>query len=126
MRRVPQTPEEMRNWLIKVIYAKAADYHRKTKRLRQHEELILNSEDERGHELIDRVPSPSSAEDFSDVEVHLWLDSLPEQERDVLIGLILRDQTEQEVAREIGISRQSVSRLKQQAIQRLRDEMVNK
>ena len=126
MRRVPQTPEEMRSWLIKVIYAKAADYHRKARRLRQHEELILNSEDERGRELIDRVSSTSSAEDFSNVEVHLWLDSLPEQERDVLIGLILRDQTEQEVAREMGISRQSVSRHKQRAIQRLRDEMVNK
>ena len=98
MRRVPQTPEEMRSWLIKVIYAKAADYHRKARRLRQHEELILNSEDERGRELIDRVSSTSSAEDFSDVEVHIWLDSLPEQERDVLIGLIVRDQIDKEVS----------------------------
>lgn len=126
MRRVPQTPEEMRHWLIKVIYAKAADYHRKERRLRQHEELTLNSDDERGHEGIDQISSQSSAEDFSDAEVHLWLDALPEQERDVLVGLILRDQTELEVAKEMDISRQSVSRLKKQSIQRLRDEIMNK
>lgn len=126
MTRVPQTPEEMRRWLIKVIYAKAADYHRKARRLRQHEELTLNSEDERGNEWIERVSAPSAAKEFSEAEVHMWLDSLPKQERDVLIELMVRDQTEQEVAKEMGISRQSVSRLKRQAIQRLRDEMVNK
>lgn len=126
MRRVPQTPEEIRHWLIKVIYTKAADYHRQERRLRQHEELTLNIADEQGHEWIERIVSPSSMGDFSDAEVYLWLDSLPKQERDVLIGLIVRDQTEQEVAREMGLSQQSVSRLKKQAIQRLCDEMVNK
>lgn len=52
------------------------------------------------------------------------LDALPERERQIIFLRFFRDKSQQEIARELGISQMHVSRLLSQTLQRLHDELT--
>lgn len=125
MKSKPQTSVEMRKWLRTVLRAKKADYLRQMVRLHRHELLTLNVEDAEGYEPMDSLPSPSSEEAFGEVEVLMLLDALNPREREVMTKLVIEGKREQEIAIEMDLSQQTVSRIKRQAVSRIRGELEN-
>lgn len=123
MKHQPQTPVEMRKWLQTVVRTKKADYLRQMGRLRQHETLTLNVEDAEGHEPLDSLPSSAAAEAFEEVEAAMMLGILPTRERDVMTKLVIEGKREQEIATEMGLSQQTISRIKRQAVSHIRREL---
>ncbi|HBT48190.1 MAG TPA: RNA polymerase subunit sigma-24 [Peptococcaceae bacterium] len=109
----------------------AARLAKKQKRLKEHELLILNellsqeAEDEE-REMVDTIASPSDT--LAEVEDALFLEEalslLTPQQQKVIIATILNGATEQEVAKELGISQPAVHRMKVRALNRLKKYFV--
>ncbi|MCY0909533.1 MAG: sigma-70 family RNA polymerase sigma factor [Sulfobacillus thermotolerans] len=123
MKRQPQTSVEMRKWLQTVVRTKKADYLRQMGRLRQHETLTPNVEDAEGHEQVDSLTSPSAEEAFGEVEIAMLLNILPAREREVMDKLVIEGKREQEIATEMGLSQQTISRIKRHAVSDIRREL---
>jgi len=113
----------MRKWLQTVVRTKKADYLRQMGRLRQHETLTLNVEDAEGHEQVDSLPSPSAEEAFGEVEIAMLLNILSAREREVMDKLVIEGKREQEIATEMDLSQQTISRIKRHAVSDIRREL---
>ncbi|MDP9729924.1 sigma-70 family RNA polymerase sigma factor (plasmid) [Alicyclobacillus sp. TC] len=114
-----ETLEDIKRFVIAVAKAKSVDYWRRESRYRNHEQLTLNQANEQGEEPIETLPSTDAERDFQEVEMRLVLDTLPEKQKRVMVGLVLEDKTERELAEELKLSQSTVHRLKTKAIQQL-------
>ncbi|KKM13002.1 DNA-directed RNA polymerase subunit sigma-24 [Clostridiales bacterium PH28_bin88] len=119
-------------WFVVGLRREAIRLAKKHKRLREHELLILNQrlrDDAAGEvvaEMIDTVAA--NANTFAEVEQNLFVEEMlslltPPQKK-VIQATILDEVTEQELANEMGVSKQAVSRMRERALNRLRKYLV--
>lgn len=113
-------------WCRSVIRNAAISEIRTIRRYADHESLTLNQAREDGSEPVDAIPSAAAAVAFSEADVRLILLSLPWFEQDVLRLLYLSELTQQEVARQLGIPQQQVSRVHRHALSTLRQQLSSK
>jgi RNA polymerase sigma factor (sigma-70 family) len=114
-------------WFRIGLHREAARLAKNLKRLQSHELLILNElvsreAGEEGTEML--VTIPASTDVCTEVENTLFLQQalslLTPQQRAVIAKIILEGAPEQEVAGEMGITRQAVNRIKMRALKRLK------
>lgn len=114
-------------WFRIGLHREAARLAKNLKRLQNHELLILNElvnreAGEEGTEMI--VTIPASTDVCTEVENTLFLQQalslLTPQQRVVIAKTILEGAPEQEVADEMGVTRQAVNRIKMRALKRLK------
>lgn len=119
-------------WFVVGLRNEAIRLAKKHKRLREHELLILNQrlrDDAAGEvvaEMIDTVAA--NANTLAEVEQNLFVEEMlslltPPQKK-VIQATILDEVTEQELANEMGVSKQAVSRMKERALKRLRKYLI--
>lgn len=119
-------------WFVVGLRNEAIRLAKKHKRLREHELLILNQrlrDDAAGEvvaEMIDTVAA--NANTLAEVEQNLFVEEMlslltPPQKK-VIQATILDEVTEQELANEMGVSKQAVSRMRERALNRLRKYLV--
>lgn len=123
MRSTPKTQDEVRRWLMSIVYAKTAEYRRKLLRVTHHEELTLNTDNDDKNEPVKRLLSRASNEEFAEVEINMFLEVLPPKERFIITELVMNGKSEKELAREMKVSQQTVNRIKRRAILQLRREI---
>lgn len=86
---------------------------------------LSDSLDEDGAPLEDRIAGGKSPDD--NLDAMMLKDSislLPEREKKIIILRYFRDQTQSEVAKELGISQVQVSRIEQKIIQKLKTNIL--
>lgn len=119
-------------WFVVGLRREAIRLAKKHKRLRERELLILNQrlrDDTAGEvvaEMIDTVAA--NANTLAEVEQNLFVEEMlslltPPQKK-VIQATILDEVTEQELASEMGVSKQAVSRMRERALNRLRKYLV--
>lgn len=132
----PETydPEEARivSWFITGLSREAIRLTKKYKGLQEKELLILNDQvrkEEGGGglgELVDTLAAKSDT--YAEAEENIFMQEaflvLTPLQKEVIVGIVLEGRTEQEVAREIGITRQAVHRLKERGLNRLRKKFI--
>lgn len=121
----PDEPEKFRAWLSSVVRHAAATYWRKERRISQHEAAVLNERNTNGEERVESLVQPGSRDEFAAVELRLWMENLPEQERMVLVGLFIAQMTEAELAKRMGCSQARINQIKKRALKTLREQIVN-
>ena len=78
--------------------------------------------DEDGLELIERIPSGDTDDQTVDkISLHAVIEKLPERERKIIYLRYFRDQTQCEVAAELGVSQVQISRLETKILKKLRE-----
>mgnify|MGYP001954163956 CR=1 FL=1 len=123
-------------WLLRGLHRQTCRLARRARHQRQREMLLLNhplSRDNPETECLDLVPSSvdvyEQAEDRMLLQAfHSCMSELTLLQQKVVQAVLLEGVTEQEMARELGISQQSVNRIKRRAINRLKgcmEEWVN-
>ncbi len=89
-------------------------------------ELLSQEAEDEEREMVDTIASPSDT--LAEVEDALFLEEalslLTPQQQKVIIATILNGATEQEVAKELGISQPAVHRMKVRALNRLKKYFV--
>ncbi|MBQ1269624.1 MAG: SigB/SigF/SigG family RNA polymerase sigma factor [Clostridia bacterium] len=80
--------------------------------------------EERGVELIDRIPAKENIDDVIDkILLKDAIQSLTERERKIVMLRYFRDKTQSDVAQVLGISQVQVSRLENKILQKLREKL---
>ena len=78
-------------------------------------------EDDSSLELIDKIPSKESPEDLIDkIQLSALIEGLPERERKIIILRYFRDQTQSEIAENMGVSQVQISRLENKILEKIR------
>ena len=78
-------------------------------------------EDDSSLELIDKIPSKESPEDLIDkIQLSALSEGLPERERKIIILRYFRDQTQSEIAENMGVSQVQISRLENKILEKIR------
>lgn len=119
------------SWFLTGLRREAIRLAKKQKRLLEHELLILdellrkNPEDEE-LQMLDVLTAKNDT--LAEVESTLFLEEVlslltPDQKK-VINATVLEGLTERELASEMGIARQSVNKLKERALNRLRKHLV--
>lgn len=115
-------------WFVTGLRHEAIRLAKKHKRLREHELLILNEQlrDAGGEVIAEMVDTVVSTMDtLAQVEERLFLQEalslLTPQQKRLIIRVILEGATEQEVANEMGVTHQAVHRMKERALNKLRN-----
>lgn len=119
------------SWFLTGLRREAIRLAKKQKRLLEHELLILdellrkNPEDEE-LQMLDVLTAKNDT--IAEVESTLFLEEVlslltPDQKK-VINATVLEGFTERELASEMGIARQSVNKLKERALNRLRKHLV--
>lgn len=116
------TPEQEVAWIRKIVRSAVLDEYRRWKRWNR-ELLILNAplDDENDEERNDTMAAPESPPEY--VELRWLIEQLPERERTVIWGLYFQGRNQREIARHMGISQMTVSKLHRAAVQRLKEWM---
>ncbi|CCQ92480.1 DNA-directed RNA polymerase specialized sigma subunit, sigma24 homolog [[Clostridium] ultunense Esp] len=114
-------------WFIIGLRHEAVRLAKKQKRLQQYERLILNDNLQKNYENdtaesvdIFAVNYHSRAEVEENVFLQEALSLLTAMQKTVIIATILEGYSEQEVAKQLGISQPVVHRMKRRALKRLR------
>ncbi|WP_018132300.1 sigma-70 RNA polymerase sigma factor region 4 domain-containing protein [Effusibacillus pohliae] len=112
-------------WFLTGLRRETARLARRQNRVRQHELLILNQRlhaDSEETEMIDQIAAandtPAEMEDLISLEEVFKLLTFPQQA--VIKATILEGTPEQEVALQMGTTKQAVNRMKGRALRRLR------
>ena len=80
--------------------------------------------EERGVELIDRIPAKENIDDVIDkILLKDAIESLTEREKKIVMLRYFRDKTQSDVAQVLGISQVQVSRLENKILQKLREKL---
>jgi RNA polymerase sigma-B factor len=115
------------SWLDTCLRHEAIRSAKRYKRIENHELLVLNrdlSEDaEEGiTELIQMISSDADtlAEVEQNIVIQDALSLLTPQQQVIISATVLEDRTAQEVADNLGITKQAVSQMKRRALKRLR------
>ncbi len=111
-------------WCKTVIHHAATKAIQNKKKHRSRELLLLNrpSTDSES-ELGDSIADASNTSDFQSAECRLLIDSLPQNQADVMILLYLFGFTQQEAAKHLHTSQQQVSRIHKLALSTLRKQL---
>jgi RNA polymerase sigma factor (sigma-70 family) len=109
-------------WCMAVINRRAMKERRKYTRW-ANEQLLLNQPNDYGQEYGDFVPSHDAHQTFNTCELKLLFESLPDEQAVILHGLFLLGKTERELAEDLNITQQKVSRLKHRALRVLKKEL---
>jgi RNA polymerase sigma factor (sigma-70 family) len=141
-RRFAEFYYEMRflGFVRKHIHYEALHVLRKVRKQKNCESLLLNSpisEDGKGIERIETIPDPRVSvenevidraldlEDLAaDLQLHEALAELTERQQLVLDLLYVKQMTEQEAASVLGVSQQSVNKLKKYSLNRIRRRLI--
>jgi RNA polymerase sigma factor (sigma-70 family) len=116
-------------WLLRGLRRQSGRLARKARHLRQREILLMNqpvSDDNNGKtEWMDLVPSMADVHGLAEGKLLLerfrvCFKELTRLKQKVIQAVFLEGVSEREVARELGISQQSVNRIKRRAINRLK------
>ena len=84
-------------------------------------ETIDDKNGEKGVELADRIPSDEREEDLVDkILLKSMIENLPQRERKIIIMRYYRDNTQSEIAKELGVSQVQVSRLENKIIRKFK------
>lgn len=115
------------SWFITGLRREAVRLAKKQKRLQQNEQLILNASLQKDSESeIEELVEILAAKyhSLSEIENKLFLQEalslLTEMQKIVIIETILEGYSEQEVAKQLGISQPVVHRMKKRGLKRLR------
>lgn len=125
------------SYIYKSLKLKARAFHIKQKGISEHEDLSLNVKySEIDEEMINDIPDESinldeelfdNSEEFwetiSDPRLLKSYNALTEKQKLVLYKCIILNQSENSVAKELGISVQAVNKTKNSALDRMRKEM---
>ena len=85
---------------------------------------LSDSLDEDGSPLEDRIAGGNSPdENLDEMVLKDSISTLPEREKKIIMLRYFRDQTQSEVAKELGISQVQVSRIENKILQKLKDSM---
>lgn len=124
MKTANYTPKQEVSWCKTVIRNNARNLRKQHLRWRR-DVLILNTEDEHGEEIQNRVPAAFTENEFNEVEWKITLNEvLSPSEQCVITKLYLDDASQRTTAKHCRLSQSRVSRIKQQALQKLRKAMV--
>lgn len=126
MKNEPSSYETARRirWLEAVIHHAVANARRKYRRWEREAALSLTFVDEEtGEEIAATIPDPTAQLDYEAVELHIWLQVLPDIERTILEDLYVYDLSQRETAQLLHISQMQVSRLHRHALETLRREL---
>ncbi|MBQ4099558.1 MAG: SigB/SigF/SigG family RNA polymerase sigma factor [Clostridia bacterium] len=84
-------------------------------------ETIDDKNGEKGVELAERIPSDEREEDLVDkILLKTMIENLPQRERKIIIMRYYRDNTQSEIAKELGVSQVQVSRIENKIISKLK------
>src|SRR5690606_41693024 len=115
-------------WLMRGLRRQTCRLATKARHQRQREMLLLNhplSRDNPETECLDLVPSSVDVHKLVEERMflqafHSCMSELTWLQQKVIRAILLERVTEQEMARELGISQQSVNRIKRRALKRLK------
>ncbi len=80
--------------------------------------------DDKAIELIEKIPDSNTEDDMIEkIELSNLINSLNERERKIMFLRFFRDNTQSEVAKNLGVSQVQVSRLENKIIEKLRAKM---
>ena len=75
-------------------------------------------------ELADRIPSEEREDDMVDrILLKSMIDKLPEREKKIIIMRYYRDNTQSEIAKELGVSQVQVSRIENRILTRFKKQI---
>ena len=107
-------------WCVTVIRHAAISAMRRQARWAQ-ERLTINQVNDNGTEYLEDLRCPVAVDEFERIELALLLESLPPLQAAVLRRLLLLGESQQNVAKCLGISQQQVSRHKNRGLLTLRE-----
>lgn len=112
-------------WCNKIGEHQSLTYTRKRRRWNR-EDLILNRQigNDTGNELIDYIAEDNEYSDFDKVYIAMMLLDLPYKERIVIKEIFFNEKTERQLAQYMGLSQQTINRIKKKALCHLR-KIVN-
>lgn len=119
MMGLPAATGQGLQWCIAVIHNQALNSKRRYSRWSR-ESLALSQINENDMGFKDTIPSSQSLTDFSELEVILWIRTLPDTQYEIIRGLYVEGLTQKEMANRLKMSQQHVCRLKNRALQSLR------
>lgn len=127
------------SYVQKTILFAARELKKKQRELRRREELSLNVADlDFEEERINMIPdslvdfaeeiekhngNPDYREIFSDSKMLAAIDALTNRQKQIIYKCIIQDKTEGEVANELGITKQAVSKIKKAGLNKLKKEI---
>ncbi|MBQ7374297.1 MAG: SigB/SigF/SigG family RNA polymerase sigma factor [Clostridia bacterium] len=84
-------------------------------------ETVDDKNGEKGVELADRIPSDEREEDMVDkILLKSMIENLPKREQKIIIMRYYRDNTQSEIAKELGVSQVQVSRIENKIINKFK------
>lgn len=84
-------------------------------------ETVDDKNGEKGVELADRIPSDEREEDMVDkILLKSMIEKLPQREQKIIIMRYYRDNTQSEIAKELGVSQVQVSRIENKIISKFK------
>lgn len=117
-------PKQEVSWCKTIIKNSASNLRKQYERWRR-EVLILNSENQRGEEIQGTIPDILSENSLNEVEWNITLDQILSQQEKCVIAKLYMDNTSQRIAaRACELSQPKVSRIKQGALKKLREGMI--
>lgn len=87
-------------------------------------EPVDDKDGEKSAELADKIPSNEREEDMVDkILLRSLIEKLPDRERKIIIMRYYRDNTQSEIAKELGVSQVQVSRIENKIINTLKKQL---
>jgi len=87
--------------------------------------LYEKYDDEKGRNLIDKIPSNETQDDMLDrIIIKDAVKALPERERMVIVLRFYRDKTQSEIASLMGVSQVQISRIESKIIDKLKKSLT--
>lgn len=129
---------QLLSYFSRILYFESQRYDKKIRRNNNLYQLVLDKDTNDGEgRIVDLIQDETIGEDleliassdftyleaiFEDKQLHNIVSNLNQKQKDLIHSLFVENRTEEEVAKQLGITKQAVNKAKNQALKKIKRE----